>query len=78
MDRNNDNQENIILKKIRYYQGSIKDYEAFWNEKISSGESEMSPETKARSARNADMNRATVIVPVDTGEEVKYKKKLKK
>ena len=26
--------ENFILKKIRYYQATIADYETFWNEKI--------------------------------------------
>ena len=29
-----DNQEDFILKKIRYYQGTIDDYETFWNKKI--------------------------------------------
>ena len=59
-----DNQENLTLKKIRYYQGTIKDYETFWNDKIKEGESETSQETKACKAKNDDLNKAFDIVPV--------------
>ena len=38
--------ENFILKKIRYYQATIADYETFWDEKIKESESEISDETK--------------------------------
>ena len=38
--------ENFILKKIRYYQATISDYETFWNEKIKESQSEISEETK--------------------------------
>lgn len=65
-----DNQENFILKKIRYYQGSIKDYETFWNEKISEGEREESPETKSFAKRNAELNKAYEIIPVEKDETV--------
>lgn len=60
-----DNQENFILKKIRYYQGSIKDYETFWNDKIAEGEKEESPETKAFAKTNAELNKAYEIIPVE-------------
>ena len=42
-----DNQEDFILKKIRYYQGTIDDFDTFWNKKIAEGEKEESPETKS-------------------------------
>ena len=38
--------ENFILKKIRYYQATIADYETFWNEKIKESQSETSDDTK--------------------------------
>ena len=60
-----DSQENFILKKIRYYQGSIKDYETYWNDKIAEGEKEESPETKSFAKRNAELNKAYEIVPVE-------------
>jgi len=63
-------QENFILKKIRYYQGSIKDYETFWNDKISEGEREESPETKSFAKRNAELNKAFEIIPVEKDETV--------
>lgn len=65
-----DNQENFILKKIRFYQGSIKDYDTFWNEKIAEGEKEESPETKAFQKSNADLNKAFEIIPVEKDETV--------
>lgn len=64
-----DNQENLTLKKIRYYQGSIKDYETFWNDKISQSESEISPETKNLASHNADLNKAFEIIPVTADAE---------
>ena len=64
-----DNQENLTLKKIRYYQGTIKDYETFWNEKIAQGVSEISPETKGLANHNADLNKAFEIIPVTADDE---------
>ena len=65
-----DNQEDFILKKIRYYQGTIDDYETFWNKKISEGEKEVCPETKSFAKRNAELNKAFEIVPVEKDETV--------
>ena len=61
-------QEDFILKKIRYYQGSIKDFDDFWNQKIAQGVSEESPETKSFVQRNAELNKAFEIVPVEKDE----------
>lgn len=63
-------EENFILKKIRYYQGSIKDYETYWNQKIADGEREESPETKAFAKSNAELNKAFEIVPVEKDDTV--------
>ena len=65
-----DNQEDFILKKIRYYQGTIDDYETFWNKKISEGEKEECPETKSFAKRNVELNKAFEIVPVEKDETV--------
>ena len=65
-----DNQEDFILKKIRYYQGTIDDYETFWNKKISEGKKEECPETKSFAKRNAELNKAFEIVPVEKDETV--------
>ena len=65
-----DNQEDFILKKIRYYQGTIDDYETFWNKKISEGEKEECPETKSFAKRNAELNKAFEIIPVEKDETV--------
>ena len=65
-----DNQEDFILKKIRYYQGTIDDYETFWNKKISEGEKKECPETKSFAKRNAELNKAFEIVPVEKDETV--------
>ena len=65
-----DNQEDFILRKIRYYQGTIDDYETFWNKKISEGEKEECPETKSFAKRNAELNKAFEIVPVEKDETV--------
>ena len=63
-------EENFLLKKIRYYQGTIKDYDTYWNEKIAEGEREESPETKSFAKRNAELNKAFEIVPVEKDETV--------
>ena len=63
-------EENFLLKKIRYYQGTIKDYDTFWNEKIAEGEREESPETKAFAKRNAELNKAFEIIPVEKDDTV--------
>ena len=65
-----DNQEDFILKKIRYYQGTIDDYETFWNKKVAEGEKEECPETKSFAKRNAELNKAFEIVPVEKDETV--------
>ena len=57
--------ENFILKKIRYYQATIADYETFWNEKIKESQSEISDETKDLKNHNDDLNRDFDIVPVE-------------
>ena len=63
-------EENFLLKKIRYYQGTIKDYDTFWNEKIAEGEREESPETKSFVKRNAELNKAFEIIPVEKDDTV--------
>lgn len=65
-----DNQEDFILKKIRYYQGTIDDYDTFWNKKIAEGEKEECPETKSFAKRNAELNKAFEIIPVEKDETV--------
>ena len=65
-----DNQEDFILKKIRYYQGTIDDYDTFWKKKIAEGEKEESPETKSFTKRNADLNKAFEIIPVEKDNTV--------
>ena len=65
-----DNQEDFILKKIRYYQGTIDDFDTFWNKKIAEGEKEESPETKSFTKRNADLNKAFEIIPVEKDDTV--------
>ncbi len=57
--------ENFILKKIRYYQATIADYETFWNEKIKESQSETSDETKKLKNHNDDLNKDFNIVPVE-------------
>ena len=57
--------ENFILKKIRYYQGTIADYESFWDEKIKESQSEISDDTKALKQHNDDLNKDFDIVPVE-------------
>lgn len=65
-----DNQEDFILKKIRYYQGTIDDFDTFWNKKIAEGEKEESPETKSFAKRNAELNKAFEIIPVEKDNTV--------
>lgn len=65
-----DNQEDFILKKIRYYQGTIDDFDTFWNKKIAEGEKEESPETKSFTKRNAELNKAFEIIPVKKDDTV--------
>lgn len=57
--------ENFILKKIRYYQATISDYETFWDEKIKESQSETSDETKELKKHNDDLNKDFEIVPVE-------------
>ena len=57
--------ENFILKKIRYYQATIADYETFWNEKIKESQSEISDDTKKLKKLNDDLNKDFDIVPVE-------------
>ena len=57
--------ENFILKKIRYYQASIADYETFWDEKIRESQSEISDATKNLKKHNDDLNKDFEIVPVE-------------
>ena len=58
-------QEDKILKRIRYYQGSIDDFETFWNKKIAEGESEECPERKKIKKKNEEMNYDYTIRPVE-------------
>lgn len=61
--------ENFLLKKIRYYQGTISDFETFWNDKISQEEKEHSQETKNCKVANANLNKAYEIVPVTRDDD---------
>jgi hypothetical protein len=57
--------ENFILKKIRYYQATVSDYETFWNEKIKESQSETSDDTKKLKKHNDELNKDFIIVPVE-------------
>jgi hypothetical protein len=57
--------ENFILKKIRYYQATVSDYETFWNEKIKESQSETSDDTKKLKKHNDNLNKDFIIVPVE-------------
>lgn len=59
------NKENFILKKIRYYQATVSDYETFWNEKIKESQSETSDDTKKLKKHNDELNKDFIIVPVE-------------
>ena len=65
-----ENQEDFILKKIRYYQGTIDDYETFWNKKVAEGEKEESPATKSLKKHNDELNKSYVIVPIEKDDTV--------
>ena len=57
--------ENFILKKIRYYQATVSDYETFWNEKIKESQSETSDDTKKLKKHNDELNKDFIIVPIE-------------
>lgn len=57
--------ENFILKKIRYYQATIDDYETFWDNKIKESQSEISDDTKKLKKHNDDLNKDFEIVPIE-------------
>lgn len=61
--------EDFLLKKIRHYQGTIQDFETFWNNKIASSQSEISKETKDCAQHNAQLNKAFDIVPVSHDDD---------
>lgn len=63
------NKENFILKKIRYYQGSVKDFASYWEKRCAEGTKEECEETKALKKRNDDLNKSFTIVPVEEDEE---------
>lgn len=57
--------ENFILKKIRYYQATISDFETFWNEKIKESQTDMSDDIKNIKKHNDNLNKDFEIVPVE-------------
>jgi hypothetical protein len=57
--------ENFTLKKIRYYQATISDFETFWNEKIRESQSESSDDIKKLKKHNDELNKDYVIVPIE-------------
>lgn len=57
--------EDYILKKIRYFQGTIDDYKTFWDKKISEGTKSESEETKSLKNKNDDLNKSFDIIPVE-------------
>lgn len=67
MEKKNDNinQENLILKRIRYYQGSIKDFETFWKEKENESKSNSNIDRDSIRKNNDDLNKSFNIVKVD-------------
>lgn len=62
---NRENQENPILKRIRYYQGSIKDFETFWKEKENESKSGSNIDRDDIRKKNDDLNKSFNIVKVD-------------
>lgn len=60
----NDN-ENITLKKIRYYQGTIKDFDTFWQDKIKESQKESKLNLDDRKKKNDELNKSYKIIPVD-------------
>lgn len=69
MKKEKEEKENIILKKIRHYQGSVKDFATYWETKCAAGVSEESPETKSLKKHNDDLNKAYTIIPVGEDSE---------
>lgn len=66
MDKiNQTDKEDFILKKIRYYQGTIDDYASYWERRAQEGKSQESPETKALKSKNDDLNKDYIIRPVE-------------
>lgn len=57
--------EDYILKKIRYFQGTIDDYATYWEKKISQAQSENSKETNSLKKDNDELNNAYKIIPVE-------------
>lgn len=64
----NKNKEDFILKKIRHFQGSVKDFATYWERKCEEGTAEESDETKELKKRNDDLNKSYTIVPVEDDE----------
>ena len=62
------NKEDFILKKIRHFQGSVKDFATYWERKCEEGVEEESEETKELKKQNDDLNKAYTIVPVEDDE----------
>lgn len=62
---NKKDQENPILKRIRYYQGSIKDFETFWKEKENESKSNSNIDRDNIRKNNGDLNKSFNIVKVD-------------
>lgn len=62
---NKEKQENPILKRIRYYQGSIKDFETFWKEKENESKSGSNIDRDDIRKKNDDLNKSFNIVKVD-------------
>lgn len=55
--------ENPILKRIRYYQGSIQDFEDYWVSRINDSKEDMEIRKK-----NDDLNKSCKITPVEEYE----------
>jgi lipid II:glycine glycyltransferase (peptidoglycan interpeptide bridge formation enzyme) len=64
MKKETEQKENITLKKIRYYQGTIKDFDTFWADKIKESQNESSQGVKDCKSKNEDLNKAFRIIPV--------------
>ena len=72
---NRENQENPILKRIRYYQGSIKDFETFWKEKENESKSSSNIDIDSIRKKNDELNKSFDIVKVDeNNDEHKFNK----
>jgi hypothetical protein len=62
-------QEDFILKKIRYFQGTVEDFSNFWKRKCEEGLSEESEGTKSLKKKNDDLNKAYRIIPVEREDD---------